>query len=181
MANNSYGGKNLGHRRRGKLEASVRSAFILTVSMQSVIGHRRTVFVLLYRRVASIRRSDCDPDGERDAHSCRLLESSATRRVTTSAGPSVAMSRIDSGFDPHGGEGHWRDTHNIHNADSRSLRSSLRWSWSASQSRVLRICLPLPRTRTRERARRRTPPCSRSKRWSNFVAWPMVSTRVEAR
>src|SRR4029079_17804587 len=92
MANNSYGGKNLGHRRRGKLEASVRSAFILTVSMQSVIGHRRTVFVLLYRRVASIRRSDCDPDGKRASNGCRLLKSSAPRRVTTSAGPSVAMS-----------------------------------------------------------------------------------------
>jgi hypothetical protein len=32
MANNSYAGKNLGHRGCGKLEASVRSTFILTVS-----------------------------------------------------------------------------------------------------------------------------------------------------
>ena len=73
--------------------------------MQSVTGRCRTSFVLSYRRVASVRCSDCDPDGERDAQNCRSLESSAIRRVAASAGPSVAMRLIDSRFDPHVGEG----------------------------------------------------------------------------
>src|SRR4030095_14821579 len=150
-------------------------------SMQSVTERCRTSLILLDRCVATARRSVCDPDGECDAQNCRLLESSATRRVTASAGLCVQMPRIDSRFESHVGEGHWQDTLYVRNADSRSSKSSLRWSCSAWPSRASRICLPLPRTRTHERARRPMPPCSHNRKWSSFGAWPMVSSQVEAR
>jgi len=180
MANNSHRGKYLRRRIRGKLEASVPGAFIHHVSMQPVTERCRTSLVLAYRCVASVRRSICNPDGERDAQNCRCAEGSAIRRLTTGAGPSVAVRRIDSRFEAHVGEGHWQDTHYVRNADSRSSRSSLRWSCSAWPSRASRICLLLLRTRTCERARRPMPPCSRSRRWSSFGVLRMVSTPVEA-
>jgi hypothetical protein len=182
MTNNSHANKDLRRRICGKLEASVRRGLHPhDLSMHSVTERCRISFVLSYRRGARVRRSDCDPDGERDAQNCRLLERSAIRRVTAIAGPSVATRWIDSRFDRHVGEGHWQDTDNIRNADSRSSRSCLRWSCSAWPSRASRICLPLPRTRTRERARRPMPPCSHNRKWSSFGAWPMVSSQVEAR
>ena len=180
MANNRHRGKDLRRRIRRKLEASVPGTFIHHASMQPVSERSRTSLTLASRCIASVRRIICDPDGECDAQNCRCVEGSAIRRVTASAGPSVAVRQIDNRSEAHVGEGHWQDKHCVFNADSRSSRSSLRWLCSAWPSRASRICLPLPRTRTRERARRLMPPCSRSRRWSSFGPLRMASTRVEA-